>query len=253
MVLEYLVKARARRELFRLLWGRGAAGSVSDLSRRANVAFSAAHRELEAMREAGLARVERGGNELVYRAEPDHRHVELLRQLATTSGDRETRTGANRDDQVRAWLASVGAPLGSEEAEVSIPPVEEVVAEALSLSHRDAMVARVLPLVLWRQRKQLDLDRLLSEATRRDERQALGYFLELAGQLGGEPRLVEAARALHDKRRKRTRMFFSGPHGPRALALTRRNTPKEALRWGYLMNMGVDSFRSMFEKFARPR
>ena len=47
-------------------------------------------------------------------------------------------------------------------------------------------------------------------------------------------------------------MFFTGPHGPRALAVTRRNTPKEALRWGYLMNMGVDSFRSTFDKFARP-
>lgn len=249
-MLDYLVKGRARRELFRLLWGAGATGSVSDLARLANVAFSAAHRELDAMREAGLARVERSSNALVYRAEPHHRHAELLRQLATTSGDREQQA-ERRDDQVRAWLASVGAPIVSAAAEGSLPPVEEVVVEALSLSHRDATVARVLPLVLWRQRNQMDLDRLLVEATRRDERQALGYFLELAGQLGGEPHLVEAARALHDKRRKRTRMFFAGPHGPRALAVTRRNTPKEALRWGYLMNMGVDSFRSTFEKFAK--
>ena len=29
------------------------------------------------------------------------------------------------------------------------------------------------------------------------------------------------------------------------------DSPKEALRWGYLMNMGVDSFRSTFDKFAR--
>jgi hypothetical protein len=34
-------------------------------------------------------------------------------------------------------------------------------------------------------------------------------------------------------------------------ALARRNTPKEALRWGYVMNMGLDSFRTLFEKFAR--
>jgi hypothetical protein len=109
-----------------------------------------------------------------------------------------------------------------------------------------------LPLVLWRWRAQLDLDRLLREASRRDERQALGFFLELAGRLGHEPRLVGAARALHDKRRKKARMFFAGPHGPRALATTRQHTPREALHWGYLMNMGVDSFRSTFDKFARP-
>ena len=34
------------------------------------------------------------------------------------------------------------------------------------------------------------------------------------------------------------------------LAATRRNTPPEALRWGYLMNVGRDSFESIFEKFA---
>jgi hypothetical protein len=133
-----------------------------------------------------------------------------------------------------------------------MPSVEEAVGEALSLSHRDATVARVLPLVLWRQRDELDFDRLIREATRRDERHALGYFLELAGQLGGESRLVETARALRDRRRKKVRMFFAGPHGARALAATRRNTPKEALEWGYLMNMGLDSFRSIFEKFERP-
>jgi hypothetical protein len=251
VVLTYLIRARARRELFGLLWGRCATGSVSDLARLAKVAFSAAHRELDGMRKAGLARVERRGNELVYRAEPDHRDAQLLRQLATISADPEQRTEASHDDQVRAWLAGVGAPLASAEPEGPIPPFEEVVAEALSLSHRDATVARVLPLVLWREHDRMDLDRLRQEATGRDERQALGYFLELAGQLGGEPRLVEAARTLHDRRRKKSRMFFAGPHGPRALALTRRNTPKEALRWGYLMNMGVDSFRSTFEKFAR--
>lgn len=251
-MLDYLVTGRARRELFRLLWGQSAAGSVSDLSRLARVPFSAAHRELAAMRAAGLARAERRGTALLYRAATDHRHAGLLRHFAAASGEAETKTRAHHDEQVRAWFTSVGAPLAAAETKGRVPPVEHVVGEALSLSHRDPTVARVFPLVLWRQRKQLDFDRLFQEATRRDERQALGYFLELAGELGGDPRLVEAARTLHDRRRKRARMFFAGPHGPRALAATRRNTPKEALRWGYLMNMGMDSFRSTFDKFARP-
>ena len=251
-MLEYLVSGRTRRELFRLLWSQRAVGSVSDLCRLANVTFSAGYRELDAMRVAGLARVERRGSELLYRADTDHRQAKLLRQLATVSGDPNTRKRARRDEQVRAWLAGVGAPLGSAAPKGPLPPVEEVLAEGLSLSHRDATVARVLPFVLWRWRAQLDLDRLLREASRRDERQALGLFLELAGRLGREPRLVGAARAWHDKRRKKARMFFDGPHGPRALATTRQHTPKEALRWGYLMNMGVDSFRSTFDKFAKP-
>jgi hypothetical protein len=99
----------------------------------------------------------------------------------------------------------------------------------------------------------VDLDRLVLEATGRDERHALGYFLELAGRLGGDTRFVETAHRLSDRRRRKARMFFAGPHGRYELAATRRNTPPEALRWGYLMNMGMDSFRSTFDKFAECR
>jgi hypothetical protein len=99
----------------------------------------------------------------------------------------------------------------------------------------------------------MDLDRLVSQATRRDERQALGYYLEVTGSLGGDARLVEAARRLSDGRRRRARMFFAGPHGRYQVAATRRNTPPEALRWGFLMNLGMDSFRSTFDKFAESR
>ena len=241
-----------RRQLFRLVWGQDATGSVSELARLAGVTFSAAHRELYAMREAGLAWVERAGAELVYRANHDHPRATLLRQLATAPEDCEGQADANHDERVRSWLASVGGPLGVPKVGGPVPKLEEGFAEALSLSHRDPTVARVLPLALWRQRRHLDLDGLRREATRRNEDQALGYFLELAGRLGNEPRLVEAATELRDRRRRKARMFFAGPHGPRSLAATRRNTPREARRWGFLMNMGLDSFRSTFAKFARP-
>jgi len=92
--------------------------------------------------------------------------------------------------------------------------------------------------------------RLADEPARYDEKQALGYFLELAGSLGPDANLRKTARSLNDKRRSRSRMFFAGHHGPYEVALTRRNTPPVAKKWGYLMNMPVDSFRSTFEKFA---
>jgi hypothetical protein len=249
-VLDYLVKGRARRELFRLLWGQDATGSISDLSRRAKVTFSAAHRELEAMRAAGLARAERSNAERVYRAETDHPQGRLLRQVAKAPGQVRTDRPMNHDHEVRTALAAVGAPLGSPRTKTP-PPLEEALANALVLSHRDPTVARVLPLVLWRQRDRLDLDRLVAQASRRDERSALGYFLELAGRLGDDSALVQAARGLRDRRRTKTRQFFAGPLGPHAAALARRNTPKEALRWGYVMNMPLDSFRTLFEKFAK--
>jgi hypothetical protein len=249
-VLDYLVKGRARRELFRLLWGLGAAGNISDLARRAKVTFSAAHKELEAMRGVGLARAERSGIEVVYKAESEHPHAGLLRQLAKAPVGDQGHHNADQDNDVRGWLATAGAPLSSPKPRKPSPPLEVIVAEALSLSHRDATVARVLPLVLWRQRERMDLDRLVQESLRRDERSALGYFLELAGRFGGDAHLVRYARALKDRRRTGSRPFFTGPQGPHAAAIARRNTPKEALRWGYVMNMGLDSFKAMFDKFA---
>lgn len=241
---------RARRELFRLLWGQGASGNVSDLSRRAKVTFSAAHRELEGMRAAGLARAGRTSTELVYQAEPHHPQARLLHELAKAPAEARSQVRTNHDDEVRGWLAAAGAPLGSPGPKTRLPSLEDALAEALVLSHRDATVARVLPLVLWRQRDLLDLGRLVGEASRRDERSTLGYFLELAGQLGGDPALVRAARLLRDRRRTKARPFFTGPMGPHTAAAARRNTPKEALRWGYVMNMGLDSFKAMFDKFA---
>jgi hypothetical protein len=252
-MLEYLVKPSVRRRLFRVVWGEGASGSVSELARLAGVAFSAAHRELQAMSDAGLALVERAGAEVVYRANGEHAYAELLRGLATAPGHPELPANPDRDEQVRGWLTSAGAPLGAATSPGPLPPFEDVVVSGLQLSHRDSTVARVMPLVLWRQRELLDFDRLRTEAMRRNEAPALGYFLELAGKLGHEPDLLRASAALRDRRRKKARQFFSGVHGPRALAAMRRNTPREARRWGLLMNMGVDSFRSTFDKHVDSR
>jgi DNA-binding transcriptional ArsR family regulator len=249
-MLEYLVTGTTRRELLRLLWGRSEEGNVSALARMAGVSFSAAHRELEAMRAAGLAVSRRVGSEVQYRAASDHPHGHLLVELANLPDHQRREADEARDSEVRSWLADAGAPVAAPRPRTPPPPLEEALAEAVVLSHRDSTVARVLPVVLWNRRKDVDLDRLVVEATRRDERHALGCFLELAGRLGGEPRLVQAAQDLNDGRRRRARMFFAGRHGRYQIAATRRNTPPEALRWGYLMNVGRDSFESTFDKFA---
>lgn len=153
--------------------------------------------------------------------------------------------------RIRFALAAVGAPVGAPRRNPPPADLEATLADGLVLAHRDATLARTLPLVFWRQRDRYDLDRLVAQASRRGERFALGLFMELAGRLGHEPALLEAARRLRDRRRTAVRLFFTRPHGPFAMTLTRRNTPQVARRWGYLMNMTVDSFRTLFDKFAR--
>jgi len=249
MLLSYLVTGRVRRHLLRLLWVEGVAGSVSELARRAGVSFAAAHREMEAMRAEGLALSEPVGAARVYRANPRYRQAGLVRRLLRDGAARSASSPAADGERVRGWLAAAGAPLlVSQRSKGRLPPLEEVLAEGLVLSHEDATVARVLPLVLWRHRDRLDHGRLVRAATRRNEREALGFFLALAGRLGGDSRLVSLSERLRDRRRTRARPFFSRAHGRMALALARKRTPALARRWGYLMNMDLDSFASVFVK-----
>lgn len=240
---------RVRRRLFVLLWGEGVSGSASALSRTAGLSFSATYRELEAMRAARLVFSERVGTSVVYRANSKHPHSELLRQLAALNSAEKVRP--KRDEDVLAWFAGVGAPVGApttDGADTSTPPVEEVLAEALATSHNDPTMARVLPGVLWRHRRTLQFDRLVSEATRRNERQTLGCFLELAGTLGRDRKLVRVAQRLRDCRRSRPRMFFSRHHGRHELALAQRNTPSQVRDWHFVMNMTLEGFREAFDK-----
>lgn len=248
MLLPYLVTSRVRRALLRLLWEAGAEGSVSALARRAGVSFAAAHRELQAMRAAGLARSSRAGKSLVYSANPGSPHAKILRELLDAAAA-PTLPSAPGAEKVRTWLSVAGAPLlVSRPGGDRMPPLEEVVAEGLVLAHQDATVARVLPLVLWRHRGRLDHEELTRQASVRNERQALGFFLELTGRLGGDHRLSALARGLRDRRRKRARPFFGRSAGPRAVALARLRSPAVARRWGYLMNMDLESFASAFRR-----
>jgi len=180
------------------------------------------------------------------------RHAKGPRTSRTKRASHSTvKSQERRHQRTRFALAAVGAPVGAPRRNPTPADLEATLADGLVLAHRDATLARTLPLLFWRQRDSFDLDRLVAQASRRGERFALGLFLELAGRLGHEPTLVQAARRLRDRRRTAVRLFFTRPQGPFLMALTRRNTPRVARRWGYLMNMTVDSFRTLFDKFAR--
>lgn len=249
MLLDYFVTGRTRRELLRLLWAKEAAGSVSEFSRRAGVRYAAVHRELKAMRATGLAVCERTGRQIVYRANPRHPQAALVRELVRDRDPQMDERLPEAAEKVRAWLRASGAPLWAPLLRRA-PPLEEVVAAGVALAHCDATVALVLPILLWRQRDRLDYDRLVREATRLDERQALGFFLELASRLGGDARLRRVARRLRDRRRRRVGLFFSLPHGRFRLALARKNTPRLARKWGFLMNETLEDFASTFAKHS---
>lgn len=247
-MLGYLVTSSARRQLLRLLWLQGATGSVRALAALGGLSYAATHRELEGMRAAGLATAERAGAALLYRANTAHPQARLLRSLL--AGETADQVLA-QDDRTRAWLRAVGAPLvSSQPLQGHLPTLEHVLAAGLELAHRDASVASVLPALLWRQRHQLDLDRLVAEATKLDERKALGFYLDLTAQLGSSRQLAAAAAQLQDHRRARTVPFFHGARDRYSRAQAAHATPALAKRWGFSMNLSLDTFRQAFRKHA---
>jgi hypothetical protein len=117
---------------------------------------------------------------------------------------------------VRIWMALYGAPLMVSEPmpdEMPAPALEVVVAEALALAHHDSTVARVLPVLLWISHERLDWSKLRKAVAARAERQALGFFLDLTGELADDSSLKARARRLANARPRRPRLFFSRPHG----------------------------------------
>ncbi|MGE0454464.1 MAG: hypothetical protein AB7O37_20550 [Vicinamibacteria bacterium] len=125
--------------------------------------------------------------------------------------------GGADEQELRGQLAALGAPLGGPAPKSRHLRAEEVLAQGLVLAHHSPTVARVLPVAFWRQRETLDYERLERAATQRDERQALGFYLELTGQLGGDRRLARRAGGLRDRRRTALRPDFSAGRGPLAL------------------------------------
>jgi hypothetical protein len=125
--------------------------------------------------------------------------------------------------------------------------VETVLADSLKLSRQKAVVARALPLAFWKSRRQLNMDRLRREAERRGQTRVLGFFLDLTSKLSGETMFEKEAARLHVGVPTKLTQFFQ-PTTWRERKLAEMRTPEVARKWGFRMNMDMDSFESMFRK-----
>ena len=250
-MLDYLVTSKARRTLLKLLWAEGKRGSVSELARLGELNFRSAHKELNEMLNAGLASCTRVGNATMFQAAQDHPGAKLLRFLLSPAppmpgSEEKTRT----QDQVRAWLKALGAPLEAGFDPEDLPSPESVFVQGVKLAPTDASVARSLPVFVWKNRNHFDHKRLRAEALDHGERHMVGFFLDLTGRLGNDQALVSAAEVFRDRRRRKVRDFFpTRSSSERELAEER--TPPVARNWQFRMNMSMQTFSTTFEKFTR--
>lgn len=246
-MLEFLVSSPARRRLLELLWRHDAVGSASELAERARVGFATAYRELKRMERFGLvsSRVVTAHEE--YSAAVDHPDADLLRRLVRS---KPVSTAPRTDDaeRTRRRMRALGAPLPYAPEAVADDDREQALVEGVSLAHRDATLARVMPVVLFRQWKDLDRKRLKDRARLAREKHSLGFLTALTGDLSGDRSMVRWAEGLRDHRVTGLRPFFELPSANRTRELAERRTPAVARDWGYLMDLDYESFQSAFEK-----
>ena len=249
-MLDYLVTSKARRTLLQLLWTHGRSGSVSELARVGNLSFRSAHKELNAMLSAGLAKCSHVGTATVFTAAQDHPGAEHLRfLLSPTLPERSNEETPGNEDEVRAWLKACGAPLEAGTEPANLPSSESVFVHGTKLATTDASVARSLPVFVWKNKHLLDHKRLRNEAHDLGVTHLVGFFLELTGRLGNDHALVNAAKAFRDHRRTKLRDFFNTTSSYERELATQR-TPAVAKSWRYRMNMSMQTFSSTFEKFV---
>jgi DNA-binding transcriptional ArsR family regulator len=250
-LLEYLVPSRARREVLKALRARGSGLSARQLARTTGLAYSNVHRELERMKDAGLARSERVGNTVLCSWNAAHPAAKAMDRLLLASEDGKA---ASPGDGTLFWnLKRWGAPLAHAGAKGEALSLEETLAYALVLARRHPEVARVWPVVFAKHRPDVDLRRLAQASGRLGQKRALGFFLALTRRLLKDESLAPGERALRDRRFRKTQDFFLTEDSERGRRLADLRTPALARDWRFRMNMPLESFQAPFEKFVLNR
>ncbi len=144
-------------------------------------------------------------------------------------------------------LVALGAPLSGWRPNRRLAP-EAALAFALRFASTDASLLRSLPVVLARTWRELDWTKLENSARAQDSLALLGMLTELTASLAGLKELGEKARGWWRAPRE-TRHLFP-PRNDFDRELAEHRTPPVARRWGFLMNMGEDSFRTLYERHA---
>ncbi len=241
-LLDHLFQSRSRTAALRFLLQEGWSGSVSELARRAGLTPRAVASEVDRLASLGLVRVEAVGGTNQVHAVTEHPAAKALRSLLEAASAPVPPAG----EAVRRSLVVWGAPLNDAPARDALP-LEEAVVGALELARRDATVLRVLPVVLARNENDFDWRKLKELARRHKVAAELGMVCELTSDLTGRTSLKKHVDGLRDRRRK-VRRSYPESRSRYEIDLARDRTPRAARKWGFLMNISEDSFRSTLDK-----
>jgi hypothetical protein len=165
------------------------------------------------------------------------------------SGRRSTVVRPPDSDAVRHRLQHLGAPLLGGDGSAAEGDLHDTIVAGVRLARKDPTVARVMPLVLWQQRRNIDPDRLERVARHARQKHALGFLVAVTARIKRSRELEALARRLRDGRVRSQQDFFELPRTSAGRRLADARTPSVARSWGFSMNMELSSFASVFEKF----
>lgn len=239
-----LFQSTTRSAVLNQLFVKGLAASVSELARRTGLSPRSVAKEVRHLNPTGLLLVEAFGGADVVRANLKHvaaRHLTAL--LETPSAAAADPSEAKR---VRESLAAWGAPLAALRP-AKHHDLQETLLHGLEEAQSDGAVLRVLPLVLAGHLSEVDWTSLREGARRRKVKAELGLLVDLTAAVTEDVSLSAQTSGLQDRRRKQMR-FLPEVKNRYEAELAKQRSPEVATRWGFWMNMSVESFRSVFEK-----
>ncbi len=247
-LLGLLFKTNAHRRLGELLWVEGLTASVHELSQMSDLPYATAHALLKKMEKMGLVQKEFQGRSTLFSSKLSSEELKPLKLLLGTAefGKKKSLSDFSEMD-----LPLVGdfPEFKSETAQSA----EELLVKVVLLAKKNSSLLRALPLLVRRLGPDLNFPQLAYWSKRHQVDRELGFVLDLTAELSKNKKFAAKARRLRDKRWSKYSFFLEREQeleGFQAKVIE-QNTPELARKWFLKMNMGLDSFRTQYFKFAQ--
>lgn len=245
---DFFFKSNEHRKLAELLWTEGDEASVRELSLMAGLSYATAYEELQRMEKMGLVKGQAVGKATLFSSNLSEAEKKVFAALV---GGQSVKAGK----KLSARLQELGLPMVGDLSSLGDEVVaddEELVVKAVSLAKQNPTLARSLPVVLVTVLPNVNPHRLLYWAKRYKVKRELGFFVALTAHLSKEPALKKLAKLFFDKRWSKPQYFLTAEENAKGFQakLVEQNTPSLAKTWKLKMNLGLDSFESLFNKFV---
>jgi DNA-binding transcriptional ArsR family regulator len=248
-LLDFFFKTDGHKKLAELLWLDGTEASVRELSLMAGLSYATAYEELHRMEEMGLVKRRVEGKATLFSSTLSE--VEQKAFVTLFEGSRAHKSTKNVSDRLQEFGLPIVGDLSSLSNE-TVNDDEELVVKAVCKAKENPTLARSLPVVLVNLLPNVNPHRLHYWAKRNKVKRELGFFVALTAQLSKEPSLKRLSKLFYDKRWSKPEYFLAAEKDVRGFQakLVENNTPSLAKAWKLRMNLGLDSFESLFNKFV---